>query len=75
MNPYDIDKIVLSAFDLDDLYHHEELRNAIVACSDPTMEKIAKVKGLLEKAGLHSEVHHHISIRMELLEDIISSQT
>ena len=74
MNPFDIDRIVLSAFDFDDLYHHEELRNAIVACSNPTMERIEKAKGLLEKAGLRDIVHHHISIRLEMLEDIISSQ-
>ena len=70
MEPYDIDSIVLSAFDMDDLYHHEELRNSIISLVNPTHEKIKKTRDLLNKADLPKSVHHHISIRIELLEDI-----
>lgn len=74
MNPYDIDYIVLSAFDMNDLYHHGDLRNSIIALVNPTKEKIQTTKDLLEKAGLPLTVYHHISIRLELLGDIILSQ-
>ena len=60
----DIDFIVLSAFDMDDLYHHEELRNSIVSLVNPTHEKIQKTRDLLNKADLPKAVHHHISIRI-----------
>ena len=70
---YDIDYIVLSAFDFDDLYHYEKLRNSIISLVNPTKEKIERTRALLEEAGLEKSVHHHISIRIELIEDILET--
>lgn len=69
---YDIDEIVRSAFDLDDLYHYPELRHAIVYLLNPSDEKIKKVRALLIKTDLSWDIKHHIEIRLELLNDIIS---
>lgn len=70
---YDIDYIILSAFDFDDLYHYTELRNSIISLLNPTKEKIERTRTLLKKAGLEKSVYHHISIRIELIEDILSN--
>lgn len=68
---YDIDDIVRSCFDMDDLYHHPELRYSIVLLLNPTFDKIKTTRGLLSKADLSWPVEHHIKIRLELLEDLI----
>jgi len=68
---YDIDNIVLSAFDLDDLYHYEELRNSIISLVNPSEEKLLKTRDLLDLADLPKAVHHHIEIRIEMIADIM----
>jgi hypothetical protein len=68
---YDIDNIVLSAFDLHDLYHYEDLRNSIISLVNPTEEKLRKTRDLLFVADLPKTVHHHIKIRIEMIGDIM----
>lgn len=68
---YNIDEIIRSCFDMDDLYHHPELRYSIVLLLNPTLEKIKTTRDLLLKADLPGNVDHHIKIRLELLEDLI----
>ena len=68
---YDIDNIILSAFDMDDLYHHKELRNSIISLVNPSEEKLRKTRDLLDSADLPKPVHHHIEIRIEMIADIM----
>jgi hypothetical protein len=68
---YDIDEIVRSCFDMNDLYHYPELRHSIVYLLNPTIDKINNTRNLLEKTNLPWEVKHHIEIRLEMIEDII----
>ena len=70
---YSVDEIVKSAFDYDDLYHSEELRYSILSLIHPSEKKIKTTRDLLNKANLPWPVHHHISIRLELLQDIMKS--
>ena len=65
----DLDLIILSAFDMDDLYHHEELRNSIISLLKPTSDKLRKTRDLLDSADLPKSVHHHIEIRIEMIAD------
>lgn len=65
----DLDLIILSAFDMDDLYHHEELRNSIISLLKPTPDKLKKTRDLLDLADLPKAVHHHIEIRIEMIAD------
>lgn len=69
---YDIDEIVRSSFELDDLYHYPELRHALVYLLNPTLEKIKATRKLLSESDLSWTIKHHIEIRLELLEDIIT---
>lgn len=68
---YDIDEIIRSFFDMDDLYHYSDLRYSIVLLLNPTIDKIKDTRNLLAKTDLPWNVKHHIEIRLELLEDII----
>ena len=70
---YNISDIVHSAFDFDDLYHHIDLRNSILSLLNPASEKLKTTRDLLSKADLPWPVHHHISIRLELIEDFLKS--
>ncbi len=68
---YNVDEIVKSAFDLDDLYHYPELRDSILSLLSPTCEKIKSTRDLLASTALPWNIEHHLKIRLELLEDII----
>ena len=68
---YNISEIVHSSFEYDDLYHHTDLRRAILSLLNPSLEKIKTTRDLLSKANLPWPVHHHIIIRLELIEEII----
>ena len=70
---YSIDEIIKSAFEYDDLYHHEELRYSILSLIHPSERKIKTARDLLNEADLPWPVHHHISIRLELIGDILKS--
>lgn len=67
----DIDEIIRSSFDMDDLYHYPELRHSIVYLLNPTLEKIKSTRALLDKTDLKWPIKHHIEIRLQFLEDII----
>jgi len=69
---YDVDEIVQSSFELDDLYHYPDLRYSIVLLLNPTSEKIKTTRDQLAKTDLPWPIKHHIEIRLELLDDIIS---
>ena len=69
---YDVDEIVQSSFELDDLYHYPDLRYSIVLLLNPTSEKIKTTRDQLAKTDLPWPIKHHIAIRLELLDDIIS---
>lgn len=69
---YNIEEIVRSSFEFDDLYHHPELRHSIVYLLNPTTEKIKTTRALLAEAKLPWFIDHHIKIRLELIENIIA---
>ncbi len=70
---YNIEEVVRSSFEYDDLYHHPELRHSIVYLLNPTHEKIKTARALLAEAKLPWFIDHHIKIRLELIGDILES--
>lgn len=68
---YDIEEIIGSAFEFDDLYHYPELRSSIIDLLKPSEDKIKTTRALLSQADLPWLTIHHIKIRLELLEEII----
>lgn len=69
---YDINSIVDSTFFIDTLDEYPELKEEILALKNPSLEKINVVKNHLKRLKLSKETKHHIKIRLELLEYLLT---
>lgn len=69
---YDINQIIESSFNFEDLKSYPTLRISILNLKIPTLKKIKITEILLKEAKLPEHINHHIKIRLELLEEIIS---
>ena len=72
---YDIDTIIDTMFNFSDLKNYGNLRPLILNLkTDLTQDNINEIKEHIDSLFVTYYIKHHINIRLEMLEDILSGK-